>query len=282
VARLEVVGADVRFGGIHALRRADLAVERGTVTGLIGPNGAGKTTMFNVICGLQPVHAGRVLFGGRDLGSLRPHRRARLGIARTFQRLEIFGSLTVRENVLAAAEVRRRWARDHSNPKAVTDAVLDLVGLASLSSRRAETLPTGQARLLELGRALATRPTLLLLDEPSSGLDETESDELGDLLVRLAAAGMGILLVEHDMELVMRVCSTISVLDFGAVLATGSPEEIRRDERVRAAYLGTGDSAGDGPGDGPGVSGDPPGTDASAAVGDTPRPVRTETADVLA
>jgi branched-chain amino acid transport system ATP-binding protein len=282
VALLEVEGVDVRFGGIHALRQADLAVERGTVTGLIGPNGAGKTTMFNVICGLQPLHRGRVVLDGRDLGNLRPHRRARLGIARTFQRLEIFGSLTVRENILAAAEVRRRWARDRSNPRAVTDAVLALVGLAPLAARRADTLPTGQARLVELGRALATRPALLLLDEPSSGLDEHESDELGDLLVRLAMAGMGILLVEHDMDLVMRVCSCISVLDFGAVLATGSPEQIRADDRVRAAYLGTEGAPEDGPVDGPVDRGDPPGTDAGTADGDTLRPGRAETADVLA
>ena len=239
MALLEVVQADVHFGGVHALRGANLSVERGGVTGLIGPNGAGKTTMFNVICGLQSVQGGRVSFDGRDMGHLRPHKRARLGIARTFQRLEVFGSLTVRENILAAAEIRRRWARDRSNPKATTDAVLRLVGLGRLASLRADTLPTGQARLLELARALATRPQLLLLDEPSSGLGESESDELGDLLLRLAESGMGVLLVEHDMELVMRVCSHIHVLDFGAILAAGTPEEIRADQQVRAAYLGT-------------------------------------------
>ncbi|MDA8355869.1 MAG: ABC transporter ATP-binding protein [Actinomycetota bacterium] len=242
MALLEAIGVDVRFGGIHALHDAHLQVERGQVTGLIGPNGAGKTTMFNVVCGLQPVHAGRIVFDGRDLGRLRPHRRARLGIARTFQRLEVFGSLTVRENVLAAAEVRRRWARDRSDPVATSEAILGLVGLSALAERRAETLPTGQARLLELGRALATRPSLLLLDEPSSGLDENESDELGDLLCRLASAGMAILLVEHDMELVMRVCSVVNVLDFGAILASGPPEQVRADPRVRAAYLGSEDA----------------------------------------
>ncbi len=241
VALLEVAAAEVRFGGVHALRGASLTVEGGGVTGLIGPNGAGKTTMFNVICGLQSVQGGQVTFCGRDVGHLRPHKRARLGIARTFQRLEVFGSLTVRENVLAAAEIRRRWARDRSNPKATADAVLDLVGLSSLARVRADTLPTGQARLLELARALATRPQLLLLDEPSSGLGESESDDLGDLLLRLAGAGMGVLLVEHDMELVMRVCDRIHVLDFGAVLAVGSPDDIRADQRVRAAYLGTED-----------------------------------------
>ncbi len=241
VALLDVEGAEVRFGGLHALRGADLRVAPGAVTGLIGPNGAGKTTMFNVISGLQPLTSGAVRLEGRDLKGVRPHRRARLGLARTFQRLEVFGSLTVAENVLAAAEIRRRWARDRSDPRATTAAVLRLVGLASVAGLPADTLPTGQARLLELARALATRPRVLLLDEPSSGLDESETDELGDLLGKLADAGMGVLLVEHDMELVMRVCHRISVLDFGSILAEGTPEEIRADERVRAAYLGTED-----------------------------------------
>jgi branched-chain amino acid transport system ATP-binding protein len=208
------------------------------VTGLIGPNGAGKTTLFNAICGLQGLNAGRISLDGSDLDGLRPHKRARRGIARTFQRLEVFGSLSVRENVLAAAEIRRRWSRDRSNAGANADSVLTLVGLSHLADRAGDTLPTGQARLLELARALATKPRLLLLDEPSSGLSDTESDDLGDLLCRLAGAGMAVLLVEHDMELVMRICSRINVLDFGSVLTVGSPAEIRADERVRAAYLG--------------------------------------------
>ena len=211
------------------------------VTGLIGPNGAGKTTCFNAICGLQSINAGRMTFDGTDMTGLKPHKRARLGIARTFQRLEIFGSLSVRENVLAAAEIRRRWSHDRSNAGANADEVLALVGLTHLAARGADTLPTGQARLLELARSLATRPRLLLLDEPSSGLSDTESEELGDLLCRLAEAGMGVLLVEHDMELVMRVCSDINVLDFGAILMAGTPAEVRADDRVRAAYLGAAD-----------------------------------------
>ncbi len=150
----------------------------------------------------------------------------------------MFGSLSVRENVLAAAEIRRRWSHDRSDAAANADGVLALVGLSHLANRAADTLPTGQSRLLELARALATRPRLLLLDEPSSGLDDTESEELGDLLCQLADAGMAILLVEHDMGLVMRVCSQINVLDFGAVLMVGAPDEVRSDERVRAAYLG--------------------------------------------
>jgi branched-chain amino acid transport system ATP-binding protein len=238
VALLQVAGAEVRFGGVHALRGVDLEVEPGVVTGLIGPNGAGKTTLFNAICGLQSLNAGQISYDGEPMNAMRPHKRARLGIARTFQRLEVFGLLSVRENVLAAAEIRRRWSHDRSNAGANADGVLELVGLSALADRAGDTLPTGQARLLELARSLATKPRLLLLDEPSSGLSDTESDELGNLLCRLAEAGMAVLLVEHDMELVMRICSTINVLDFGAVLAVGSPDEIRSDERVRAAYLG--------------------------------------------
>ncbi len=238
---LQVAEAEVRFGGVHALRGVHLNVEPGSVTGLIGPNGAGKTTLFNAICGLQALHSGRITFDGTDMTALKPHKRARLGIARTFQRLEVFGSLSVRENVLAAAEIRRRWSHDRSDAAANADGVLDLVGLAHLAGTPADTLPTGQARLLELARALATRPRLLLLDEPSSGLDDTESEELGDLLCQLAEAGMGVLLVEHDMGLVMRICTSINVLDFGSVLMVGSPAEVRADDRVRAAYLGAAD-----------------------------------------
>ena len=257
VTLLEVADVEVRFGGISALRGIDITVDPGTVTGLIGPNGAGKTTTFNVICGLQSVANGRVVLDGTDLQGMRPHRRARLGIARTFQRLEIFGSLTVFENVLVAAEIHRRVSRDRSNPKAATSEILELVGLRHMADEAAETLPTGLARLVELGRALASCPSVLLLDEPSSGLDETESDALGDLLLRLAAQNMAILLVEHDVELVMRVCSLIHVLDFGRILAVGSPEQIRSDERVRAAYLGTEDDVE--VADGPDVDAPPPG-----------------------
>ncbi len=247
MALLQVAEAEVRFGGVHALRGVNLDVEPGCITGLIGPNGAGKTTLFNAICGLQTLNGGQITFDGKSMHGLKPHSRARLGIARTFQRLEVFTSLSVRENVLASAEIRRRWSRDRSNAAENADGVLGLVGLGHLCQRPADTLPTGQARLLELARALATRPRLLLLDEPSSGLSDSESDELGDLLEHLAGAGMAILLVEHDMGLVMRVCSRINVLDFGSVLTVGNPAEIRSDERVRAAYLGAMDDAEEAP-----------------------------------
>jgi len=215
-------------------------VAAGSVTGLIGPNGAGKTTLFNVICGLQSVSRGCVKLDGQDIGGVRPHQRARLGIARTFQRLEVFGSLSVRENVLVAAEVHRKWDRQGPPPDQVADQLLDRVGLRKVARKRVDALPTGLARLVELGRALASDPRLLLLDEPSSGLDSQESDELARLLPELAADGLGILLVEHDVELVMKVCTRIHVLDFGRILAVGTPAEIQANRTVQAAYLGGG------------------------------------------
>jgi branched-chain amino acid transport system ATP-binding protein len=240
---LRVEEVAVRFGGLQALRGVDLSAAGGTVTGLIGPNGAGKTTLFNVICGYQSATAGRVILDGEDLSSVAPHIRARRGIARTFQRLETFGSLTARDNIRVAAEVRRRWSREKFDCDAVTDEILDLVGLRPVADEQVDAMPTGLARLVELGRAMATKPRLLLLDEPSSGLDESESEDFGRLLLRLADSGIGVLLVEHDIDLVMAVCSNLFVLDFGAILASGPPAEIQRNEAVRAAYLGVGDDA---------------------------------------
>jgi branched-chain amino acid transport system ATP-binding protein len=221
-----------------ALSGVDLEAEPGCVTGLIGPNGAGKTTLFNVVSGLQPPTRGRVLLGGEDITRRSVHERARLGLARTFQRLEIFGSLTVRENVQVGAEIRRRYTRTRIDTAEVTKSLLERTRIDHLAEQRADTLSTGQARLTELARALATEPQLLLLDEPGSGLDSSESEEFGHLLLDLAGEGLGILMVEHDMELVMKVCSRIHVLDFGEKIAEGSPDEIRANKRVQAAYLG--------------------------------------------
>jgi len=239
VSRLEVAGIEVRFGGVNALGGVDMTVAGGTVTGLIGPNGAGKTTLFNVVTGLCKTQAGRVLLDGKEIGGLAPHRRARLGIARTFQRLEIFGSLTVRENIVVAAEIRRRWSHDRSNPRQISQQIIDSFGLTPIADVRGDALPTGSARLVEVARALATRPKVLLLDEPSSGLDDRETDELGELLQKVTADGIAVLLVEHDVELVMSACSTVYVLDFGRILTVGTPEQVRADPEVRAAYLGT-------------------------------------------
>ena len=236
---LEVRGVNVRFGGHVAVRDVDLECDRGHITGLIGPNGAGKTTTFNVITGLQEATSGKVLLDGRDITRTKAHVRARRGIARTFQRLEVFGSLTARENVLTAAEIRRSWSRDRdADPVRDTDALLERIGIAAVANRRVDALPTGLARLVELGRALATRPKVLLLDEPASGLDEAESDAFAALLLELATEGMAILLVEHDVQLVMRVCERIHVLDFGAILASGTAAEIQADQAVLDAYLG--------------------------------------------
>jgi branched-chain amino acid transport system ATP-binding protein len=237
-AALEVVDVSVRFGGINALTDVNLSAAQGRITGLIGPNGAGKTTLFNVITGLQEPTHGRVFAAGRDISGLAPFKRARLGIARTFQRLEVFGSLSVFENVLAAAEFHASWSDDETPPRQVAAEVLERVGLSTVSEERVDSLPTGIARLVELGRALATRPRLLLLDEVGSGLNHDETAVLGDLMIDVARAGTGILLVEHDVELVMRVCSTIFVLDFGRIIATGTPEQVQRDLAVQAAYLG--------------------------------------------
>ena len=236
---LHVAGVTVRFGGHEALRHVDLEAHGGTITGLIGPNGAGKTTMFNVLCGLKRPAEGSVTFEGRDITKLAPHRRARLGLARTFQRLETFTLLTVRENVLAGAEFRRRWADSPESPAEVTAELIDRLGLGDVADDRVDTLPTGRARLVELARALAARPRMLLLDEPSSGLDERETEELGRVLVDVADGGPGILLVEHDMSLVMSVCQEITVLDFGSKIASGTPTEVRNDPLVQQAYLGT-------------------------------------------
>jgi ABC-type branched-subunit amino acid transport system ATPase component len=240
VALLEVHDVSVRFGGVQALDAVTIDIADGTVTGLIGPNGAGKTTLFNIVTGLQMPNTGRVVLDGRDVTNVRPHRRARLGMARTFQRLETFGTLSVRENVLVAAEMRRGWSRDGSSPRLVAAEILEQVGLDDVHGERVDTLPTGTARLVEVARALASRPRLLLLDEPSAGLNEGETTDLGALLVRLAATGLGVLLVEHDMRFVMGTCSHIHVLDFGRIIASGAPDAIQADTAVRSAYLGSG------------------------------------------
>jgi branched-chain amino acid transport system ATP-binding protein len=239
MALLEVRGANVRFGGHAAVRDVDLDVEPGQITGLIGPNGAGKTTIFNVITGLQELVSGQVVLDGHDLTTAKAHMRARSGIARTFQRLEVFGSLTARENVLTAAEIRKSWAHNRAgDPAAETDALLERVGITGVADERVDAMPTGLARLVELARALATQPKVLLLDEPASGLDDSESESFAELLLQLAGEGTAILLVEHDVQLVMQVCAHINVLDFGAILAVGSPQEIQQNQAVLDAYLG--------------------------------------------
>jgi branched-chain amino acid transport system ATP-binding protein len=193
---------------------------------------------------LQQAHGGAVVFRGRDLRQFTPSGRSRAGIGRTFQRLEAFGSLTVRQNVLVAIEIRHgmRWMRSAAQ-RAEADRLLELVGIATYADQRADAVPTGVARLLEVARSLATEPRLLLLDEPSSGLVETETEQFGLLLKELAQERRGILMVEHDMDLVMSTCDWVYVLDFGKVIAAGTPEEIQADPKVQQAYLGTLDVA---------------------------------------
>ena len=235
---LEVVAVDVHFGVLAALSAVDLRAEPGRVTGLIGPNGAGKTTLFNVITGLQTPTRGRVILDGLDVTKLKPHHRARQRVGRTFQRLEVFGALTARENILVGAEIHNSWDSENEDPRAVADEIIERVGLGAVANSPVDAMPTGMARLVELGRALAIRPKLLLLDEPGSGLDPDETFALGDLLLELAADGMAILLVEHDVELVMRICEHLHVLDFGKLIAHGTPAQVQADGAVQAAYLG--------------------------------------------
>ncbi|MET0825840.1 MAG: ATP-binding cassette domain-containing protein, partial [Acidimicrobiales bacterium] len=198
MALLEARGVTVRFGGNVATDAVDLDVDAGGITGLIGPNGAGKTTMFNALCGLQPMARGSVVLDGEDISKLAAHQRARRGLARTFQRLEVFTLLSVRETILSGAEIRRTWARragpgartDDRTPEEMTDELIERLGLSDVAEDRVDGLPTGRARLVELGRALANLPRLILLDEVSSGLNETETEAMAAVLQGLAENGI--------------------------------------------------------------------------------------------
>ena len=231
---LEVSDVTVAFGGHRVLDGVGLTAGPGRITGLIGPNGAGKSTLFDVVCGLRRPSRGRVVLGGADVTRMGPARRARHGLARTFQRLELFGRLSVRDNLLVAAELgpeRRRASR------AVAD-ILARLDLTETADACADTLPTGLGRLVEVGRALAARPRFLLLDEPAAGQDSEETRRFAALLRSLADDGTVVLLVEHDMSLVMGVCDEVYVLDLGKIISVGPPAVIRQDETVLAAYLG--------------------------------------------
>jgi ABC-type branched-subunit amino acid transport system ATPase component len=246
---LEVVGVTKRFGGRVAVDDVSLTVPGGGhVIGLMGPNGAGKTTLFNCVTGYLRPDRGDVRFDGETITALKPHRRAQLGIGRTFQRLAVFDTMTVEENIQVAVEARVRggllrnlFGLRHPTDPAVAERTAEVVDLMRLGPVRDEVvggLSTGFGRLVELGRALATSPSVILLDEPASGLDTTETAFLERVLLDVRDRGVSLLLVEHDVELVLRLCEHIHVLDFGQPIAAGTPEEIRADDQVRAAYLG--------------------------------------------
>ena len=248
---LELERLTVRFGGLTAVDALDLAVAEGTIHGLIGPNGAGKTTVINAMTGIYPAAAGSIRFRGRPILGLRPDRISRAGIARSFQNTEIFPEMTAFENVLVgahrhadygpvAAVLRTpRFRRQEKLVAERSEALLDAVGLGRDRDVLAASLPFGKQRLLELARALASSPTLLLLDEPAAGLRAAEIDDLNRALVRLRGQfGLTILLVDHVMRVVMNVSDRITVLNFGRKIAEGTPEAVRADADVRRAYLG--------------------------------------------
>jgi branched-chain amino acid transport system ATP-binding protein len=249
VSLLEASNVSKRFSGITALDKVSITVAPGEPVGLIGPNGAGKTTYFNCLLGMLRMDQGRVTFNGRNITRMPVYKRARLGFGRTFQRVELFTGMTVRDHLIVAERARhgagRLWkdllnlARPTTDEHARTDRTLELLGLLDEADKPIESLSLGRARLVEMGRALMTEPLLLLLDEPSSGLDQNESMNLVETLQSVQRErGTAILLVEHDVEMVQAFASRLYVLDFGELIASGPTADVMSDEAVRKAYLG--------------------------------------------
>jgi len=238
MAALTTDKVTVAYRGLLALNEVSLELEEGKITGLIGPNGAGKSTMIGALSGLVRPRSGHITLEGRNLTRLPPHRRARLGMARTFQRLELWQSMSVEENIQTAAEFASSW-QPGWDAKAATREAIELLGLGDVAQQEVTELSSGHGRLVEVARAVALRPKVLLLDEPSAGLNEAESRKLGETLTQyVAASGTTIMMVEHHVELVSSICAFVYVLEFGQLIASGTPAAVRSSEAVQEAYLG--------------------------------------------
>lgn len=250
-ALLELRGLGLKFGGLQAVNNVSLALPTGVVAGVIGPNGAGKSTLFNLITGLYRPTAGSIILAGQDLAGLRVDLITRLGIARTFQNIRLFSFMTVRENIFVGYHTQLRahlWdsllhtprhRRDEAAAAKRAAELLEFTDLKDVAGREAHSLSYGRQRRLEIARALAASPRLLLLDEPAAGMNPVEKQALCDVILRIQERGVTVLLIEHDMELVARVCSHVWVLDQGECIADGTPAAVRNDARVISAYLGT-------------------------------------------